>query len=269
MKTLTVDQYDLVYAMMSGASICLAGAFVYFILIRSTISSRYHPAMAVGAVVVGIAALHYLRIVSSWSDAFVLDGGVWRSSGRAFGNGLRYVDWLVTVPLLLSQLVLVLRLEREEATRLMRRLVIAATLMIALGYPGEVSSQTAVKLGFWLAGCVPFAYIVFLLWGELSRALFRYSDDVALAVSKARLLLVGSWSVYPVAFLFPIIGLNSPEGEVARQALYSVADVVAKVGFGLLIYRVARLLTEQDDRGASNKSVHQVDLSDAGRGLRD
>ena len=267
--TLTIEQYDLVFALMSGAGVCLAGAFVYFILIRTTISPRYHPAMAVGAVVVGIAALHYLRIVSAWTAAYTFGDGTWVATDQPFPNGLRYVDWLVTVPLLLSQLVLVLRLERDEANRLMRRLMIAAALMIALGYPGEVSTDTAVKVGFWVAGCIPFAYIIFLLWGELSRALFRYSDEVALAVSKARLLLVSSWMVYPIAFLFPVLGLDSAMGEVARQGLYSVADVVAKVGFGLLIYRVARLLTDEEEQGIANKGASQVDLADAGRGLRD
>jgi bacteriorhodopsin len=171
------------------------------------------------------------------------------------------------VPLLMAQFVLVLRLERLEAARLLRSLMIAAALMIGLGYPGEISNNTGVKLAFWAAGFVPFAYIVYVLWVGLNRSLFRYSDDVALAVARARMLLVGIWLVYPVAYLFPILGIDSVTGEMSRQILYSLADVIAKAGFGLFIYRIARLLTDEDPYARSLKNEYQVDLADAGRGL--
>lgn len=262
---LTDLQYDVTYTAMTGAFAALAGALLYFVLVRSTVSRRYHAALAVAAVVVGVAALHYLRLISSFTDAYVHDAalGAWVPTGVPIAEGLRYVDWLITVPLLLAQIVLVLRLERDEARRLIQRLVLAAIAMIALGYPGELASDTTVKLVFWFLGAVPFAYIIYLLWVELNRSLFRYSDAVALTVSRARLLLVVTWMAYPIAYLFPVVGLDDAGGEVARQVLYSVADVTSKVGFGLLVVRIARLLTEEDDA----KGEGRVDLSDAGRGL--
>lgn len=262
---LTDLQYDIAYTALTGAFAALAGATLYFVLARSTVSRRYHAALAVGAVVVGVAALHYLRLISTFTDAYEHDAGAgaWLPTGVPIAEGLRYVDWLITVPLLLTQIVLVLRLERAEAQRLIRRLVLAAVAMIALGYPGELADDTTVKLVFWVAGVVPFAYIVYLLWVELNRSMFRYSDDVALTVARARVVLVATWVVYPVAYLFPVLGLDDAGGEVARQVLYSVADVASKIGFGLLIVRIARLLTEEGDARGDD----QVDLSDMGRGL--
>ena len=162
--------------------------------------------------------------------------------------------------------MLVLRLEREEARRLTQRLMGSATVMIILGYPGEVATDSTVKLAFWGAACVPFAYIMYLLWVELNRSLFRYSDEVGLTVARARIVLALSWVAYPVAYMFPLIGLDDGSGDVLRQVLYSVADVVSKAGFGLLVYRIARILTDEDLSGRTSKQDAQYDLADAGRG---
>lgn len=265
---LTDGQYDLVMTAMTGAMAAMAGALLYFVLVRTTVRSSYHTALAVASVVVGIAALHYLRITDAFEAAYEHTDDGWLPTGVPFANGIRYVDWLVTVPLLLTQLVLVLRLEASEARRLIRRLVLAAIAMIALGYPGEVATDTTTKLVFWVAGVVPFAYIGYLLWVELNRSLFRYSDQVALTVSQARIVLMASWLAYPIAYLFPVVGIEGGSAEVARQVLYSVADVVSKVGFGLLVLRIARILTEEEDtRGTTGKLGGQVDLADAGRDL--
>jgi bacteriorhodopsin len=145
--------------------------------------------------------------------------------------------------------------------------MISAALMIALGYPGEVADDTTIKVIFWSAAVVPFLYIMYLLWVELNRSLFRYSDEVGLTVARARLVLLASWLAYPTAYMFPLMGLDDATGDIARQVLYSVSDVVAKAGFGLLVYRIARILTDEDAQGISGKSDRQVDLADAGRGL--
>jgi bacteriorhodopsin len=266
-NTLSELQYNIVVTAMTGSAAALGAALLYYVLVRSTISSKYHTAMAVSSVVVGFAAFHYLRIIDNFKEAYVHDGNQWIETGIPFQHGFRYIDWFFTVPLLLTTLVLVLRLEHQESKRLNTRLMVSAAAMIALGYPGEVSDDTITKLVFWVAGCIPFAYIIYLLWVELNRSLFRYSDEVGYTVARARLLLVGSWMVYPVAFLFPIFDFDDATGDVVRQVLYSTADVVAKAGFGLLVYRIARILTEEEARGVSSKSAHQVDLADAGRGF--
>jgi bacteriorhodopsin len=267
MPVLTHSQYETITAVMTGATACLGVALLYFTLVRSTISPRYHAAMGVASVVVGFAAFHYFHLMNAFEDAYRHEGSQWIPTGIPFQHSLRYVDWIITVPLLLTTLVLVLRLEREEARRLNQRLMVSAALMIGLGYPGEIAENTTVKLGFWAASVVPFAYIMYLLWVELNRSLFRYSDEVGLTVARARMVLLVSWLTYPVAFLFPIVGIDSASGDVFRHGLYSVADVVSKAGFGLLVYRIARILSDEDAQGVNVKERRQVDLADAGRGL--
>jgi bacteriorhodopsin len=267
MPTLSETQYDLVLTGMAGSTACLATALLYFVLVRSTISHRYHAAMAVSAVVVAYAAFHYHTLTEGFKDSYRHEGAQWIPTGIPFQHSLRYIDWFITVPLLVATLVLVLRLEAHESKRLNQRLMVSAAIMIGLGYPGEVSTNTAVKLGFWVAGCIPFAYIIYLLWVELNRSLFRYSDEVGYTVARARLVLVGAWLTYPVAYLFPVLGVDGATGDVVRNLLYAFSDVVSKAGFGLLVYRIARILTEEELRGVVNKNARQVDLADAGRGF--
>lgn len=54
-----------------------------------------------------------------------------------------------------------------------------------------------------------------------------------------RLLLLASWGFYPIAYLFPIIGFTGAGAEVAVQVGYSVADILAKPFFGLLLFAIA------------------------------
>ena len=67
-------------------------------------------------------------------------------SNVAFNEGYRYVDWLLTVPLLLIETVAVMALAKSDARRLLYKLVPASALMIVLGYPGEITSEVGPRL---------------------------------------------------------------------------------------------------------------------------
>ena len=89
---------------------------------------RYRQALVVSAMVCGIAAYHYFRIFDSFREAFVTDAvggtGIYaQAAGASFNEGYRYVDWLLTVPLLLVELVVVLTLAKELQASLLRRLI--------------------------------------------------------------------------------------------------------------------------------------------------
>ena len=202
-------------------------------------------AVTISMIVVAIAGYHYFRIFDSWANGFTQVAGEFVSNG-SFNEGYRYVDWLLTVPLLLAELVVVMALVKRAQYRLIAKLGIASALMIILGYPGEVATDTATKWGWWIAGMVPFLYILYVLFGELGRSLSTQSPKVARLVSALRTLLLVSWSVYPIAFLVPLTGLSDASAEVIRQVGYSIADVVAKPVFGVLIYLTARAKSEEE-----------------------
>merc|ERR1712050_427502 len=89
--------------------------------------------------------IHYVRIFNSWVDAFELkqtgDTYTVTLSGNPFNDAYRYVDWLLTVPLLLIELILVMKLPADETSRLSTNLGIASAVMVALGYPGEIQND--------------------------------------------------------------------------------------------------------------------------------
>jgi bacteriorhodopsin len=238
---MSFGQYQLVYNVFSLTLALMGASAVFFLLARSYVAPRYHMALYISTVVVLIAAYHYFRIFNSWTEAYTLGkGGTYAASGMAFNDAYRYADWLATVPLLLTELILVLALSRERSSNLITKLVIASVAMLALGYPGEIARDNPGTRALWgTLSTIPFLYILYVLWVELTKALETQPPRVQLLTRNMRLLLLGSWGFYPIAYLFPIIGFTGASAEVAVQVGYSVADILAKPFFGLLLFAIA------------------------------
>ncbi len=239
MPTLSPAEYGLVTNVMS---LCIAAMFagaLFLFFSRSQVAPAYRPALLISALVPTIACYHYFRIYESFVKAFELSGNSYVPSGLPFNDAYRYADWLLTVPLLLVELVAVLGLHKALARSLTMRLSGAALLMIALGYPGEVASSAGAKWLWWGLAMIPFAYILYVLFTEFSKAYADQSSEVRSLVGKARGLILITWSFYPIAFLAPILGLSGGSGEVALQVGYTIADITAKVGLGIYIYQIA------------------------------
>jgi bacteriorhodopsin len=219
---------QLVYNALSFGTAVMLGAFVYFLTQIKSVAKPYQSGVAVSAIVVGIAGYHYFRMWSGWSEGTV-------------NEGYRYADWLITVPLLVIELLIVLGVTAERRKTLMTTLVPATVLMIALGYPGETSSDDGTKWIFWILAMLPFVYILWVLVGELKAARARETGAIANSIRNATIVLLGTWMVYPVAYLFPVIFPDGHEGaEAARQIGYTFADITAKALYGLMILSIAK-----------------------------
>ena len=224
---LTGDNYTLVYNALSFGTAVMLGAFVYFLTQINSVAKAYRSGVAVSAVVVGIAGYHYYRIWQGFSEG-------------EMNEGYRYADWLITVPLLVIELLIVLGVANEVRKGLMRKLVPATVLMIALGYPGEVSSDNGTKWLWWVLAMIPFVYILWVLYGQLQEASSRESGAVTGAIKNATVVLLVTWCVYPIAYLFPVFDANSEGLEVLRQVGYTFADITAKALYGLMILGIAK-----------------------------
>ncbi len=244
---LSPGQFGIVYQLFSITIATMGAAFIFFILGRQSLAAKYQPAMLVSALVVAVACYHYFRIFNSWDEAYAVADGVYKATGTAFNDAYRYADWVLTVPLLLVETIAVLALASNVASGMIGRLVIAAFFMIALGYPGEISGDTGTRLLWGALSTIPFIYIVYTLFVELGKSLERQPERVQVLVRNLRLLLFGSWGFYPIAYLLPLIfGGLSASGVVAVQIGYSLADIIAKAGFGTLIYFIALEKTKAD-----------------------
>ena len=239
MPTLTLSQYQLVYNSISFAIAAMGGAFVFFVLSRPDVDAKYRHAITMSAVVCFIAGYHYLRIFESWKDAFALEGGMFAPTGEPFNDAYRYIDWLLTVQLLLAEYVALLALDRAKAEGLSFRLIVAAVIMIGTGYVGEVATD-GTRATWGAVSTVPFLYILWVLWGEIGEAMGKESAYVQILMRNTRLLLLATWGFYPITYMLPLFGIAVGSAVVDLQLGYSLADVLAKAGYGLMIYRIAK-----------------------------
>ncbi|MFB2583470.1 bacteriorhodopsin-like [Herbiconiux liukaitaii] len=249
---LTQGQYDTVYNFLSLVIASQLFAALFMLISLPRLLPRYRQAITVAIIVCGIAAYHYFRIFDSFKEAFVSSeaggtGDYVQAIGASFNEGYRYVDWLLTVPLLLVELIAVLALARSVQRSLLLKLVPAAILMIALGYPGEISDDNAVRGIFGILSTLPFLYILFVLFTQLSKSLKNQPASVRKTLGRLRYLLLLSWGVYPIAYLLPLLNIEGADAWVGKQIGYSIADIVAKAVYGLIIFFVARRKSHEDD----------------------
>ena len=149
-------QFNLVYNILSLGLASMLFTSIFLFVARERVLPRYRMAVMVSGTVTAIATYHYFRMFDNFNHAFA---GM-ENNPDAYNVGYRYVDWLLTVPLLLVELVAVLALAKAAQSSILNRLVPAAAAMIALGYPGDA------KLDIW--GIAP------SVWGLLSTIPFLY-----------------------------------------------------------------------------------------------
>jgi len=269
---LSFGQFQTVYNALSFALAAMVATTVFLLVVMGRVLPRYRQALAVSAIVCLIAAYHYWRIFNSFTDAYVAEGAGNAAmagsdpayvlvNGEGFNEGYRYIDWLLTVPLLLFEAIAVLALARMVRRNLMVKLIPAAFLMIALGYPGEISTDNMTR-GIWGAlSSIPFLYILYVLWVELGKSMVTQPTQVRKDLNGLRLLLLATWGVYPIAYLLPQLGIDGADSFVGRQLGYSIADVLAKCLFGLLIYKIAREKSFADDPDFAAQEIKEAPSS--------
>jgi len=262
----TYEQWNAVYNALSFGIAGMGAACVFVFFQHFNVIKKYRTAMLINGLVTLIATYHYFRIFDSWNAAFTVaekDGVTTvTNTGLPFNDAYRYVDWFLTVPLLLAELVLVMGLPDDQTRSLTWKLGLTAALMVALGYPGEISSVQHTRWIFWALAMIPFLYIVYtLLVGLAGPAAkddedeeeeadvenyypFLAGDEAAQArlntlMAAARYLTVISWLTYPIVYAIKSSDVASAAATTYEQVGYSLADLLAKAVFGILIWAIA------------------------------
>lgn len=243
---ITAGQYGLIYNAFSFTIAVMGAATLYFWLNRSEVAPAYRNAITISGLVTAVALYHYVRIFNSWESAYIVSGTVVTAGKTVFNDAYRYVDWLLTVPLLLVELILVMRLSRAETSRRAWTLGLLAAVMVIAGYPGEIATDPSARWLWWAVAMVPFLVIVYQLYVGLGASIASQPVAVRGMVKTARDLTVASWFFYPVVFVFPMIGFTGGAATAAVQVGYTIADIVAKAVFGVIIFRIARAKSEAE-----------------------
>merc|ERR1712238_630209 len=238
-------QFDLVYDVLSFSLATMMATTIFLWTRVGSVAEKYKSALIISGLVTFIAAYHYIRIFNSWVEAYAWDNGALTATGIPFNDAYRYMDWLLTVPLLLIEIILVMKLSPEETSRQGISLGASSALMIILGYPGELimgggeGSGLGTRWLFWAAAMLPFLHIVRTLLSGLNAATDSEEDPAIRAlVKKAQVWTVVSWCTYPVVYILPMLGISGGNAVVGIQLGYSISDIISKCGVGLVIYQI-------------------------------
>ena len=246
MQAITSGQFQLVYNAFSFTIAVMGAATIFFFLSRDQVAPAYRNAITITGLVTLIALYHYFRIFESWSGAYSLVNGELKPTGVKFNDAYRYVDWLLTVPLLLIELILVMKLSVAETWSKGTKLATLAVAMIMLGYPGEISDVSSTRWLWWALAMIPFLVIVYDLFVGLKSSIDAQPENTRDMVSMARWLTIISWCFYPIVFILPMIGFTGGDALTAVQVGYTIADIVAKAMFGVFIYIIALRKSEAE-----------------------
>jgi sensory rhodopsin len=223
------------YLFFAGTVAMGAGA-LYFFLLRDDVDPAYRSAMVVAGLICAIACFHYYKMTAVYQ------------AGGQFPTALRYIDWLFTTPLLLVKFPLLLRMG-DRGTKFFWQLVILDVAMIVTAFIAETSPVDSQKWWtFFLISCAFELLIVGVLYLQLGQAIASAPAPLARALETMRLFVLIGWAIYPIGFLMA----RSGYGEL-REIVYNVADVINKVGFGLVAYHGIRALGHSSDT-ASRRS---------------
>merc|ERR1719213_1031184 len=154
-----------------------------YLWFRSTaVRDKFKSAVIISGLVTFIAAYHYIRIFNSWVEAYkyTADKPYPELTGVPFNDAYRYMDWLLTVPLLLIEILLVMKLDEATFSSKAWTLGLGSALMIVSGYYGElvVTGDLTPRWKCWGLSMLFFLYIVYELLVGLSAATNSETDPV-------------------------------------------------------------------------------------------
>merc|ERR1712118_606945 len=81
-------------------------------------------------------------------------------------------------------------------------------------------------------------YVVAELAVGLSAATEKQAPSVASLTTYARWLTIISWLTYPFVYIIKMVGISGVSATAGEQIGYTIADVVAKAVFGVLIWAI-------------------------------
>ena len=209
-------------------------AVSFFFELNNT-SKKWRTSVLVSGLITFIAAVHYY-----YMRGYNLETG---DSPTFF----RYVDWILTVPLMCVEFYLITK-KAGAKIGLLWKLILASLVMLVTGYIGEVLDPAQSVLWGVLSGLAYF-YIAYLVWfGEVAKLAQTAGPQVAKATKILAWFVLVGWAIYPLGYilgtdggLFGLILVQDKEAALhAMDIVYNIADAINKIGFGLVIYALSR-----------------------------
>lgn len=204
-------------------------ATVFFFFERQTVEGKWKTSLLVSGLITMIAAVHYY---------YMRD--VWLETGSS-PTELRYIDWTLTVPLMCVEFYLILRAVGAPIS-LMWKMIGYSVLMLVTGYIGEALDPGNNVL-WGVISTLGWAGIVYEIMAGSASKLAKSSDNPAIQKGFRALtlfVLIG-WAIYPIGYMtLPGNLLNGVLDASSLDLFYNIGDAINKIGFGLVIYGIAK-----------------------------
>lgn len=209
-------------------SMALVASTAFFFLERDRVSAKWKTSLTVSGLVTLVAAVHYFYMREVW----VTTG----STPTVF----RYIDWLITVPLLMIEFYLILSAIAKVPGGVFWRLILGTLVMLVGGYVGE-AGYLAVWPSF-IVGMIGWAYILYEVFvGQASQiSAASAPKSVQAAFGTMRWIVTIGWAIYPIGYFVGYLnGHSAADNASLLNLIYNLADVLNKIAFGLIIWNVA------------------------------
>lgn len=228
----------------------------------------YVASMAAGALLFfvwgrrpsGVPQYEYTNamIIPIWSGLAYMAMALGQGTIETVGGTVyyaRYIDWLVTTPLLLWALASTAMFYRPLDPALIAGLMFIDVVMILSGLIADLTPEPGIKWLWYINGCVCLALIVWIVWGPLRRIAFDQKRELGTAYVKVAAMLTVLWIGYPTIWaLGPSgIGLFGRETDIA---LFVLLPILSKVGFSIVDLHELRRLGAHEPSHSSGSHSH-------------
>lgn len=202
-------------------------ATVFFFFERQNVEGKWKTSLLVSGLITMIAAVHYY---------YMRD--VWMATGES-PTQFRYIDWTLTVPLMCVEFYLILRAAGAK-TGLMWRMIAYSVVMLVTGYIGE-AIDPANNVIWGIASTLGWAGIIYEIFFGSAKNLMESSASPAVqqGFKALRLFALIGWGIYPIGYM-TLEGNLLAGVSLNMDLIYNIGDAVNKIGFGLVIYGIAR-----------------------------
>ncbi len=227
---IATDNY-VAFTFFVGTMAMMAASVFFFFEVGNT-DAKWRTSVLISGLITFIAAVHYY---------YMRDYNLATGESPVF---FRYVDWLLTVPLMCVEFYLITRKAGAKMS-LLWKLIAASVFMLVTGYIGEAIYPTETQSWIWgFVSSIGYFYIVYLIWfGEVAQLANKAGEAVRKANRALAWFVLVGWAIYPIGYIAGtaggLFGVPVLSG-LSLDVVYNIGDAINKIGFGLVIYALAQ-----------------------------
>ena len=208
---------------------CMAmmAASAFFFLSMNSYDRKWKTSILVSGLITFIAAVHYWYMRDYWA------------ANMESPTFFRYVDWVLTVPLMCVEFYLILKVAGAKKS-LMWRLIFASVIMLVTGYFGEAVYRDQAAVWGLISG-IAYFYIVYEIWfGNAKKLAVSAGGEVLKAHKMLCWFVLVGWAIYPLGYMAGTPGwYDGLNGLFNMDVVYNIGDAINKIGFGLVVFNLA------------------------------